>query len=127
MTGRITFRAGELEQEPADATLSPEALAVSASGGPEAQAEALRAACAAALARAAGDGARTVAIAPPVAGGLPLQRAAEALLEAARAQLAAGGPLAEIRFVLPDEPSLRVFESVQDAWKIAQQAQRWSR
>jgi len=126
MAGRITFRAGDVEHEPLDAVLAPEALVIATSDGPEAQAEALRAACAAALARVAGEGARTVAIAPPAAGGLSRQRAAEALLEAARAHLAEDGSLAEIRFVLPDEPSLRVFESVQDAWKIAQQARRWS-
>ena len=57
-------------------------------------------------------------------GGLAPRRCAEILLEEARARLQAGGSLEEVRFVLFGEPSFRVFESVDDAARVAAQMQR---
>ena len=59
-------------------------------------------------------------------GGLSTQRSAELLLAEARAHLAGTTCLEEIRFVLFGEPALRLFESVSDSIRIAEQAQRWS-
>jgi O-acetyl-ADP-ribose deacetylase (regulator of RNase III) len=124
MRGRITFRAGELALEQADAVVTAEAVAIDP-GAPE---ESLRAGMRRALAEAAARGARSVAV-PALGTGpgrLALQRAAEIQLEAARAHLAGGDAVEEVRFVLSGEPALRVFEAVQDAFRIAEQAQRWS-
>ena len=126
MAGRITFRAGDVAVEQADAVVSGDDLVLDASTGPEALDAALRAALRDALGRAAERGARTIAVPALGAGVVPLQRAAEVLLAEARAHLAGETSLEEIRFVLSGEPALRVFEAVQDAFKIAQQAQRWS-
>ncbi len=57
-------------------------------------------------------------------GGFSAQRAAEILLEEARAQLAGDDPLEEIRFVLFGEPMYRVFESVSDATRVQEQMER---
>jgi len=59
-------------------------------------------------------------------GGLGLQRCAEVLLEVARAHLAGETTVEEIRFVLWGEPAFRLFESVNDSQRIAEQAARWS-
>jgi O-acetyl-ADP-ribose deacetylase (regulator of RNase III) len=69
---------------------------------------------------------RTVAVPAIGAGiaGFPLQRCAEILLEEARAHLEAGGGVEEIRFVLFGEPTIRVFEGVDDAAKVAAQMER---
>jgi O-acetyl-ADP-ribose deacetylase (regulator of RNase III) len=58
--------------------------------------------------------------------GLPLQRCAEILLEETHRHLAGETALEEVRFVLFGEPAYRVFESVQDAIRITEQAKRWS-
>ena len=73
-------------------------------------------------------GCRTVAVPAVGAGvaGFPLQRCAEILLDEARRHLAGETSLEEIRFVLFGEPAYRVFESVHDAIRIAEQAKRWS-
>jgi O-acetyl-ADP-ribose deacetylase (regulator of RNase III) len=73
-------------------------------------------------------GCRSVAVPALGAGiaGFPMQRCAEVLIEEARRHLAAATGLEEIRFVLWGEPALRLFESVDDAARIAEQAQRWS-
>lgn len=75
------------------------------------------------LALAAQAGCRTLAVPAIGAGiaGFSIQRCAEVLLEEARAHLAGDTPLEEIRFVLFGEQAYRVFESVQDAAKIAAQ------
>jgi O-acetyl-ADP-ribose deacetylase (regulator of RNase III) len=78
---------------------------------------------------AAGLGCRTLAVPAIGAGvaGLPLQRSAEILLEEARAHLAGDTTLEEIRFVLYGEQAYRVFESVNDAVRIAEQMARLRR
>ena len=118
MKGRITFREGEVANEPADAV-------VAAPEGPVDEAS-LREAMRRGLAEARARGLRTVAVPALGAGALPLQRCAEVLLEEARAHLAGETSVEEIRFVLVGEPALRVFESVQDGFRIAEQARRWS-
>jgi len=75
---------------------------------------------------AAGLGCRTIAI-PAVGagvGGLSLQRCAEILIDATRAQLAGETSLEEVRFVLFGEPAYRVFESALDAAKVREQMAR---
>jgi len=119
MKGRIVFREGDAANEPADAV-------VAGPDGPVDE-ESLRAAMRRGLADARARGLRTVAVPALGAGALPLQRCAEILLEEARAHLAGETSVEEIRFVLVGEPALRVFESVQDGFRIAEQAQRWSR
>jgi O-acetyl-ADP-ribose deacetylase (regulator of RNase III) len=73
-------------------------------------------------------GCRSVAVPAIGAGaaGVPLQRCAEVLLEEARRHLDGDTSIEEIRFVLLGEPAYRVFESVDDAIRIALQAKRWS-
>jgi O-acetyl-ADP-ribose deacetylase (regulator of RNase III) len=73
-------------------------------------------------------GSRTLAVPVPGAGlaGIALQRCAEILLEEARRHLAGATCIEEIRFVLRGEPALRVFESVDDAARIREQAKRWT-
>jgi len=75
---------------------------------------------------AAERGLRTIAVPAIGAGvaGLPLQRAAEILLEEARNHLAGETSLEEVRFVLFGEPAYRVFEMVNDAAKVAEQMAR---
>jgi O-acetyl-ADP-ribose deacetylase (regulator of RNase III) len=97
--------------------------------GGQATEESLRASMRAALALAAEKGCRTLAVPAIGAGvaGVPVQRSAEILLEEARAHLGAEGgatSLEEIRFVLFGEQAFRVFESVNDAAKIAAQMAR---
>lgn len=128
MKARIVFRAADAETEPGG-EVAALAAGVDLHAAPEAIAEALRGALRRRLAEAAAGGARTleVVVLGPDAPRLPLQRLAEALLEEARAHLGGGdGALEEICFVLPDEPALRVFEAVQDGFRIAEQARRWS-
>jgi O-acetyl-ADP-ribose deacetylase (regulator of RNase III) len=74
-------------------------------------------------------GCRTVAVPAVGAGiaGFPMQRCAEILIEEARRHLGGESALEEIRFVLFGEPAYRVFESVHDAIRIAEQAKRWSK
>jgi hypothetical protein len=122
MSRRITFRAGDPALETADAIVAADAVVLD----PAAPEDALCAGMRRELAAAAGRGARTLVVPALGAGTLPLQRAAEILLEEARAHLAGETSLEEIRFVLPGEPALRVFEAVQDGFRIAEQAQRWS-
>lgn len=71
-------------------------------------------------------GLRSVAVPALGAGvaGFPLQRCAEILLEEARRHLAGETSLEEIRFVLFDEPSYRIFEMAHDAAKVAEQMER---
>lgn len=118
MTGRITFREGELASEPADAVVAAPAEPVDEAS--------LREAMRRGLAQACERGLRTVAVPALGAGPLPLQRCAEVLLEEARTHLAGETSIEEIRFVLVGEPALRVFESVQDGFRIAELARRWS-
>jgi|DewCreStandDraft_4_1066084.scaffolds.fasta_scaffold257022_1 O-acetyl-ADP-ribose deacetylase (regulator of RNase III) len=122
MSRRITFRAGDPARETADAIVAADALALD-SAAPE---DALRAAMRRELAAATARGARTLVVPALGVGRLSLQRAAEIQLEEARAHLAGETSLEEIRFVLSDEPALRVFEAVQDGFRIAEQARRWS-
>ena len=128
MKGRIVFRAAGVAQAEPGGEAAALAAGVDLHAAPEAIAEALRGALRRRLAEAAAGGARTleVVVLGPDAPRLPLQRLAEALLEEARAHLGGEGALEEICFVLPDEPSLRVFEAVQDGFRIAEQARRWS-
>lgn len=60
-------------------------------------------------------------------GGFPMQRCAEIMLDVARAHLAAGSRIDEIRFVLQGEPALRVFEMVHDAAAVRDQMARLRR
>ena len=55
---------------------------------------------------------------------LELRVLLEELLEEARAHLAGGGELEEIRFVLFGEPAYRVFDMVNDAARVAEQMER---
>jgi O-acetyl-ADP-ribose deacetylase (regulator of RNase III) len=127
MRGRITFREGDAATAGTDAFADPAGVALEASGGPGAWEESLRTALRQALASADARGARTIAVPALGAGaGRPLQRVAEVLLEEARAHLGGETSLEEIRFVLSGEPTLRVFEAVQDGFRIAEQARRWS-
>jgi len=88
--------------------------------------ESVRASMRASLALAEERGCATIAV-PAIGagiGGFPLQRCAEILLEEARAHLAGGGAIQEIRFVLLGEPAYRVFEMVNDAARVAEQMER---
>ncbi|MEB2345866.1 MAG: hypothetical protein OZ948_14135 [Deltaproteobacteria bacterium] len=125
MRGRITFRAGDPALESADVIVDATTVALVCDAGREALEASLRGAWRQALAGAAARGARTIVVPALGAGaGLPLQRVAELLLEEARAHLAGEGAIEEIRFVLASEPALRVFESVQDGFRIAEQVRR---
>jgi len=121
MSGRIVIREGVIGDESADAILS----APSPLQGAEFEAS-LRASFRAGLEDARGRGCRSVA-APALGagrGGLPVQRSAEILIEEARRHLAGETCIEEIRFVLDGEPNYRVFESVQDAARVAEQMER---
>ena len=74
-------------------------------------------------------GCRTIAVPAIGAGiaGFSPQRCAEILIQEARRHLAQATTLEEIRFVLFGEPVYRVFESVDDAAKIAEQMERLQR
>lgn len=81
------------------------------------------------LERAEDLGCRSVAL-PAIGagiGGFPLQRCAELMLDVARAHLAGGSRIEEIRFVLLGEPALRVFEQVLDAAAVREQMARLRR
>jgi O-acetyl-ADP-ribose deacetylase (regulator of RNase III) len=74
-------------------------------------------------------GCRTVAVPAIGAGvaGVPIQACAEILFDEARRHLAGETSIEEIRFVPFGEPAYRVFESVQDAARIAEQMERLGR
>ena len=71
-------------------------------------------------------GLETVAVPAIGAGvaGLPMRRCAEILLEEASAHLRGETTVREVRFVLFGEPAFRLFYSVDDARKIAEQVGR---
>ena len=119
MSGRIRIRAADLAPEPGAA-----ALDLASASGEAGLREALRAGLEAARRR----GERRVCVLAPrgAAAGLPLQRCAEVLLDEARGHLAGATSIEEIHFLVEGEPSLRLFESVQDAARIAEQAGRWA-
>ena len=94
--------------------------------GEEASEDSVRRAVRSSIEIACAKGLRSIAL-PAIGagvGGLAPGPCAEILLEEARARLEAGGSLEEIRFVLFGEPSFRVFESVDDAARVAAQMQR---
>ena len=97
--------------------------------GGEATEDSVRASMRRSLELANERGCRSVAVPAIGAGiaGFPLQRCAEILLEEARQHLAGDTSLEEVRFVLFGEPAYRVFESVQDAARIVEQAARWAK
>ena len=121
MSGRIVIREGDLE---GTADAAPLTASLHEAGlEPEAS---LRVSFRASLEAARARGCRRVA-APALGsgrGGLPIQRCAEILIEEARRHLAGATCIEEIHFVLDGEPSYRVFESVQDAARIAEQMER---
>jgi len=95
-------------------------------GGGGADAESVRSCVRRSLELAAERGAATIAI-PALGtgvGGFSLQECAEISLEEARSHLAAVTPIETVRFVLFGEPAYRVFESVNDAAKVAAQMAR---
>ena len=119
MSGRIVMHEGRIDAASADAVLDAECDAAR----PE---ESLRASFRASLDAARARGCRSVA-APALGagrGGMPIQRCAEILFEEARRHLAGETCVEEIRFVVEGEPTFRVFESVQDAARIAEQMER---
>jgi O-acetyl-ADP-ribose deacetylase (regulator of RNase III) len=103
--------------------------AASMAPGGSASEESVRSSMRASLILAAEAGCRTVAV-PAIGagiGGFPLQRCAELLLAEARAHVAGQTSVEEIRFVVSGEPAYRLFESVQDAARIAEQMARLQR
>jgi len=118
--GRIVLREGALRDE-------PEVFRLDLVSTDPANEEAYRAAFASALAGASARGATIVALAPTGTPALPLQRRAEILLEEARRHFAGATSIEEIRFAIEGEPAYRVFESVQDAARIAEQMERLRR
>jgi O-acetyl-ADP-ribose deacetylase (regulator of RNase III) len=118
--GRIAIREGVAGAEPADFHVA------SALPG-EATEAGVRAAFVAALAAAAAQGARVVASPALGAEVLGQQRSAEILLDEARRHFSTPTCVEEIRFVVSGEPAFRVFESVQDAARIAEQMERLRR
>jgi O-acetyl-ADP-ribose deacetylase (regulator of RNase III) len=119
MPGRIVIREGDAAAEPADFHV--------AAADDVADEQALREALRGALETARSRGARVVAAPAIGAASLPLQRRAELLLEEARRHLATPTCVEEIRFVVAGEPAYRVFESVQDAARVAEQMARLER
>lgn len=117
---RIAIREGEIAADPAPFHLPH------LQPGPASE-DALRAAFRAGIAAAREQGATSVAVPALGAGTLPLQRCAEILLEEARIAAADPGRIEEIRFVVSGEPAFRVFESVQDAARIAAQMEKLAR
>lgn len=113
--GRIVIREGDVAAEAADFHVP---VSDAADEG------ALRVAFRAALDAARAGGARVVAAPAVGSAALPLQRRAELLLEEAQDHLAGATSVEEIRFVVAGEPAFRVFESVQDAARIAAQMAR---
>ena len=120
MSGRIAIREGALADEPGVLRLAP----VWAQPATE---DSVRAAFRAALAAAAARDARVVALGVEPGGGVPLQRRAELLFDEARRHLDGATTVEEVRFVVAGEPAYRVFESVQDAARIAAQMERLRR
>jgi O-acetyl-ADP-ribose deacetylase (regulator of RNase III) len=121
MSGRIVIREGAPGDEPADLVLAATSLREGAD--PE---ERVRVSFRDSLDAARARGCRSVA-APALGaerGGLTLQRSAEILIEEARRHFAGETCIEEIRFVLDGEPSYRVFESVKDAARVAEQMER---
>ena len=118
MSGRVRIRELGAAQPPADAVAD---LAASGCGDEPS----LRAAFVRELEAARSRGCRSLDVPVPEAG-VSLRRSAEILLGEARRHLAAGTCVEEIRFLLRGEPALRVFESVDDAARIAEQAKRWT-
>ena len=97
--------------------------------GGSATAESVRSSMCRSLELARELGCRTIAVPAIGAGiaGFSPQRCAEILIQEARRHLAQATTLEEIRFVLFGEPVYRVFESVDDAAKIAEQMERLQR
>jgi O-acetyl-ADP-ribose deacetylase (regulator of RNase III) len=94
--------------------------------GGRASEESVRRCFEASLALAREKGVRSLAV-PAIGagiGGLSPQRCAEVMLEVARAHVAEEGEALEIRFVLFGEPMYRLFESANDAAKVAEQMER---
>jgi O-acetyl-ADP-ribose deacetylase (regulator of RNase III) len=121
MSGRIVIREGALDDESADWVVPATPLLEGAD--PE---ERVRVSFRESLDAARERGCRSIA-APALGaqrGGLPLQRSAEILIEEARRHFAGATCIEEIRFVLDGEPSYRVFESVKDAARVAEQIER---
>jgi O-acetyl-ADP-ribose deacetylase (regulator of RNase III) len=119
MSGRIVMREGVIDAASADAILDAHCEAAQ----PEAS---LRASFRASLEAARARRCRSVA-APALGtgrGGVSIQRCAEILFDEARRHLAGETSIEEIRFVVEGEPAFRVFESVQDAARIAEQMER---
>ena len=119
MSGRILMREGAIDADDADAVLECRCDA----GEPE---ESLRDSFRASLEAARARGCRSVA-APALGagrGGVPIQRCAEILIDEARRHLAGETCIEEVHFVVEGEPAFRVFESVQDAVRIAEQMER---
>lgn len=97
--------------------------------GGQASEESVRAALRASFALADAKGCRRIAV-PAIGagvGGLSPQRCAEVSIAEARAHLAAGSGLEEIRFVLFGEPMYRLFEAADDAAKVHAQMERMGR
>jgi O-acetyl-ADP-ribose deacetylase (regulator of RNase III) len=117
---RIAICEGDIAADPAPFRIPPLLAGVEGE-------DAVRAAFRAGLAAAREQGATVVAVPALGAGPLPLQRCAEILLEEARRAVEQPGRIEEIRFVVPGEPAFRVFESVQDAVRIAEQMERLAR
>jgi O-acetyl-ADP-ribose deacetylase (regulator of RNase III) len=113
------MREGAIDASAADAILEAHCDA------PQSE-ESLRASFRTGLDAARARGCRSVA--SPVLGagrgGVPVQRCAEVLFDEARRHLAGETCIEEIRFVVAGEPTFRVFESVQDAARIAEQMER---
>ena len=103
-------------------------VAVAGEGG-EVTEQAVRAAFRAALGVAREHGFASLAVGALGAGpgGLSLRRSAEVLLEETRRHLSEGGPPESIRFVVPGEQALRIFEGVHDSVRIAEQMERLGR
>jgi O-acetyl-ADP-ribose deacetylase (regulator of RNase III) len=94
--------------------------------GGQASPETVRSSLRTSLALAAEQDCRTIAVPAIGAGiaGVPVQQAAEVLIEEARRHLAGETSLEEIRFVLFGEQVYRIFESVNDAARIQEQLDR---
>jgi O-acetyl-ADP-ribose deacetylase (regulator of RNase III) len=94
--------------------------------GGQASEESVRSAIRRSLELAKDRGLETIAVPAIGAGiaGLPMRRCAEILLEEASAHLQGETSVHEIRFVLFGEQAYRLFESIDDARKIAEQMEQ---
>ena len=139
VAGAIRRRGGPAIQEECDRAAPIEVGEVAVTGGGELPAryvihaatmapggaateEAISASLRRALAAAAARGCRSVAV-PALGtgvGGFSVRRCAELLLREARDHLAGDTPLEEVRFVLFDEGSYRLFEAVWDGLRITE-------